>query len=239
MKYCPNCGSVRNDKDVCECGYSYLTGEIIENSFMGMGEINKYAKVEMNQGVISLEELKKRKLDLGDLIKVSYTSSGGMMGSYYNDELSFETNELTVIDQKWHHGEKKKIVYKANEKEVQEIKNILIDNNFSAWSEISVDNSLIAFDAPSSSMSLTFQKKSVSISTMIYMDQQERDLFFKVREKINSFMKNQTKISEKILTQGEELGMMGMFSNISSFCPKCGKQLQDEKCECGYEKKIN
>lgn len=23
MKYCPNCGSVRNDKDVCECGYSY------------------------------------------------------------------------------------------------------------------------------------------------------------------------------------------------------------------------
>ena len=40
MKFCPNCGSKRDDKNICECGYNYETGEnIIQTSSNNMKKI--------------------------------------------------------------------------------------------------------------------------------------------------------------------------------------------------------
>lgn len=233
MNFCPNCGKKREEEEICVCGYNYLTEEVEKNSFNSMNKMNDLCGFVSFQGGVSLEELKRRKLDIGDLLSISYTSSGGMMGSYYNDELSFEKNEFTVVNQEWHHGEKKEIKYRVDEDKIKEIKNILIENNFRAWSEIPVDKSMIAYDAPTSSVYLRFEQKTVSFSTLIYMNQEEKEIFSELRKMINSLAIKENIISEKILTNGM---MVFGLTTTSGFCPECGGPLVDGKCECGYQK---
>lgn len=238
MKFCPICGSVRDGKDKCDCGYNYITGEVEKKLFSGMTEA---LEIQMNKGAISLDELKSRKLDMGDLLSVSYTTSGGMMGQYYYTGLSFTKNEINTINQEWHHGDRIERIYKVDSDKVSEIKKIIIDNNFRAWSEVPVDRSMIAFDAPNSRMGLVFEKGSVSISTDIYMSKEENDIYINLRNMIFSLCNDETKISEKVLEQGQAMGLFMYQNNTSDnskkrFCPECGKVFEDEiyECTCGY-----
>ena len=248
MKFCPNCGSKREDETICKCGFNYekdLAEENINTNpifFNGMDYINKIVsnKKEQNPGVISLKELKKRVIDLGDLIRVSYTSSGGMMGEYYNQELNFQKNEMEITNQDWHHGPKTRIFYKVDEKEVQEIKKILIENNFRAWSEIAIDTSMIAMDAPSSSMGLSFEKGYATINRNIYMSDEERKIYSDVRQKINNLVKEENIIKEDLLEPGMNMSDMMMQAKPIEekiFCPECGSPIEkgETKCNtCGY-----
>ena len=104
MKFCPNCGKKREEENICMCGYNYETGETQEqettqvNAFGNLDLMNKMFGIDDDKAAISLEELKKIETDYGELLSISYTSSGGMMGSYYNDELSFDKNRIIIRD---------------------------------------------------------------------------------------------------------------------------------------------
>lgn len=205
MKFCPNCGSVRNGKDVCDCGYDYNSGEIkeVENKKDGSALF-----MYMNNKPKTLEEFKKKTLDFGDLLSFSFVSSGGMLGSFHCTEIIFKDLLLNVVDQEWHHGDKIRKVYKVDEKSSKEIKKILVDNNFGAWNEAPVNNSIIAFDAPTGSMYLRFEKKIVSVLTTICMDKEMSEVFFKVKNLMQALsISDENKISEEILTDGQ-IGFM-------------------------------
>lgn len=248
MKFCPNCGSKReNEEKTCFCGYNYETGETQEqettpivNAFGNLDLFNKMMGIDDNKAAVPLEELKKIKLDLGDLLSISYTSSGGMMGSFYNDELSFEKNELTVTNQTWHHGERKETIYKVDEKRAQELKKVLIDNNFGAWNHLPSNQSMLAWDAPTSTVYLRYEKKSVSFPTIVYMDEEENDLYRLVMDMLNSFIKKENIIKDEVIKPGEELNMMNQINGMATtpFCPECGTPLVNNKCSnCGHEDK--
>ncbi len=253
MKFCPNCGSVREKKDICYCGYNYLTGEVEKKEDDSKNQNNPEIKGIMGNYLqngfyphhgleVSLEELKGRKLDLGDLLSVSFCVSGGMMGSYNNIELSFTKNQFIIVNQDWHHGPRIKKIYRVEEENAKEIKKILIDNNFRAWSEVPVDNSLFAYDAPSCTMTLTFEKKSVTFSVRIYMTEEEMKIYNELREKINLLIKEENKEQEEVIQEG--ISMMDTMTSITpsmqnhtKFCKECGRQLEEGiiECECGYK----
>ena len=243
MKFCPNCGKKREEENICSCGYNYETGEtkeqettpLVTNS-ANLDLMNKMFDIDEKKAV-SLEELKKIEKDTGDLLSISYTSSGGMMGSFYNDELSFEKNLLTVTNQTWHHGERKETTYKVDEKKAKELKKILIDNNFAAWNHLPRNQGMMAWDAPTSNVYLRYEKKSVSFPTIVYMDTEENDLYRQVMDMINSFIKEENIIKDEVIKPGEELNMMNQI-NTTPFCPDCGSSLVNNKCpNCGYEEK--
>ena len=249
MKFCPNCGRKREEENICPCGYNYETGETQEpqetptpmvNAFGNLDLMNNMFGPEKPKAAKTLEELKKIELDLGDLLSISYTSSGGMMGSFYNDDLSFEKNTLTVTNQTWHHGERKETTYKVDEKKAQELKKILIDNNFGAWNHLPSNQSMMAWDAPTSTVYLRFEKESVSFPTIVYMDNEENDLYRKVMDMISSFCIKENIIKDEVIKPGEELNMMNQMNGMATtpFCPECGTQLANDKCpNCGHEDK--
>ena len=251
MKFCPECGSVRNDKEICDCGYNYSTGEVEKkeedktNLFSGMNKIME--DIVPHQGAVPLEELKRRKLDTGDLLSVYYTTSGGMMGSYYNISLSFKECELDVVNQDWHHGERRQKVYKVDEEAAKEIKDLLIDNNFCAWSELPANFSMMAYDAPTSSMGLTFEQLHVSINSLVCMDKEENDLYLKVRDMVNSLVIDENLIKDFVLEEGTTFGLMSNNDCDSKlltnkFCPDCGSKIPEGsyKCPCcGYRVPID
>ena len=242
MKFCPNCGSKRESENICMCGYNYETGEIEKpqetettkvNAFGNLDLMNKMFGIDDNKVAVSLDELKKIEVDLGDLLSISYISSGGMMGSFYSDELSFEKNLLTVVNQTWHHGERKETVYKVDDDKVQELKKVLIDNNFGAWNHLPVNNSMMAWDAPTSTVYLKYEKNTVSFPTLIYMNEEETNLYRQIMDTIKSFFQKENIIKEEVIKPGEELNMMNGMST-TPFCPECGSPLANNKCpNCG------
>ena len=240
MKFCPTCGSVRENKTICECGYNYETGE--SELKQSMNKMTEIIKPIVNQVAVSLEEIKKKEKDTGDLLTYSSTSSGGMMGSYYSDELSFKDHTFTVINQNWHHGKKTKITYKADKKEVAKIKKLIVDNNLCVWNELPIDQSII-YDAPTSNIYIKYEKVSISISTRVILDKEEMNLLHEINSMIASFVDDKNIISEEVLVEGEDNPMLSMCNpdkvlKEQKFCPECGKAVDKEKefCpDCGHK----
>ena len=237
MKFCPNCGRKREEEIVCDCGYNYETGE---------AEMKEPVVEEIvpHLGAVELDELKRRKLDVGDLLAATYGSSGGMMGGFCEYELSFEDNKLITHVQDWHHGSKFNRTYKVDLDKVKEIKDILIENNFRAWSEVPVDMGIMMFDAPNSYLKLRFEELTATIPTKIYMTDEERNIMANVRDMIYKCANPDNLIEEVILEEGQPInpafmggGMMGGPVTHAGFCPDCGKLLKDGgvRCDCGYE----
>ncbi len=261
MKFCPNCGSPRDNKDKCECGYNYLTGEVEkEEKNTTLYEMHNTINspifdmpapfnIDTYQGVITLEELKNKKVDYGELLGISYVTSGGMMGMYHSISLDLTKKELIDINQEWHHAPKTTNVYKVDDDTIDKIKKIIIDNNMGVWNEIPINNLFIAMDAPTSSMCLKYEKKSVSMSSLINTDHEETQIYMKLQELVYSSIKKENIISEETTGNTEPSSLNSMMMNPTNsqepikyrtFCPECGSGLLEDQyvCNtCGYEDK--
>ena len=177
----------------------------------------------MNDGIemaimhFPLDNLKSRKINTGELLGVSYTSSGGMEGMYHCTSVSFENKTIEQIDRKWHHGEKIKKVYSIDDSTLEEIKRIVLENNMAVWSELPADFRLRAMDAPTSSMGIRFSELSTSISTIVSMDDEEREIFGNLRDLVYSSIKEENLISEEEVkdeASSNMMGFIGMGRNI-------------------------
>jgi hypothetical protein len=197
----------------------------------------------MEQAIMhfSLDNLKSRKLDTGELLKVSYTSSGGMNGGYHSTSLSLEDKTLEVINQEWHHSDRIKKVYKVDDTTIEKIKEIVFENNMAAWSELPADFNLRAIDAPTTSMNLTYANLSTSISIIVSMDDEEREIFREVINLVYSLIKDENLVSEETLQPNEApmmMGFVGMGMTPPKFCIKCGSHLKEGQTECSCGHKI-
>ena len=263
MKFCPNCGAKLEDKDKCICGYIVSENRVEENTEVpkyftetvypfnnSNNDIEKIMK-EMKEKEIPLDKLKENKIDLGKIISISYTNSGGMMGAFHNTSLSFEDKKLTVTNKDWHHAPKIEKVYITDESVLDKISKLIIDNNLASWNDIPVNNYFIAYDAPTSNMYITFEKKSISISGIAMLTDEENEIYRNIRDLVFSFADDKNLISENTLEEGEEINPMngfigmGMVNNTNNtdntkyktFCPECGNGIvegQDNCSCCGY-----
>lgn len=253
MKFCPECGSnFEEGKTTCEiCGYGKSKEEQEEirnkNKFLfkepGFDVINNSDFVPM-LGVVPLEELKRRKLDYGNIITLSYTSSGGMEGRFYLEHINFDNKELMVEDKPFYNYPSTIKNYKVIDKDLEEIKKIIIENNMFAWSEVPIDRRFIAYDAPTNNMNIRTDNYNFTISYNIYMDDEENKIFNELRGLVHSLIKDENLISEKNINNPS----LGLLSNDDvnkikdmkiNYCPECGGIIEENNkfCpNCGYKK---
>ena len=85
------------------------------------------------------------------------------------------------------------------------------------WSELPADFRLRAMDAPTSSMGIRFSELSTSISTIVSMDDEEREIFGNLRDLVYSSIKEENLISEEEVkdeVSSNMMGFIGMGMNI-------------------------
>lgn len=122
---------------------------------------------------ISLNELKKKKYDTGELLKIIHTSSGGMTGGQNNILIDLETKKIIKEDQEWHNSKPTKIIYKITDENVKHIKTKLEEVNFPAWRELEVDNEIFALDAPTTNTRYVYEKDEFSLPDYVIYDKEE------------------------------------------------------------------
>ena len=265
LKFCPECGSILDGKTKCDCGYDTVTGvrEVKEEEqmlhpngyFQYIDDSSREDKLkEMKETVVKLEDLKKKDIDLGEIVSYSYTSAGGMMGSYYSLDLNFKEKKIEKEYQEWHHGNRIKTIYSIDDESLNKIIKLIKDNNICAWSNIPVYNFYRALDAPSVTTRFHFEKDTVSIDSLANIDDKSRNILKEIDSLI--VLDDNNKISEETTidygnppSSGIITGPMlnttpeskkpdtDEYNEYLHFCPECGSKLYKgiDKCTtCNY-----
>ena len=223
MKFCPECGNKLDGKTECDmCGYNKSENEkeemfeskneelFVKPGFIGIG-INPGLSYNKINGIVSLKTLKEKKMDLGELKSICFSSSGGMMGGISYTNIDFNEKVLETYKKEWHHSDEITKRYTIEDKELNKIKSMIEEYNFPAWSEIDVDRTFIAFDAPSRTFALRYTNNNYVFDYNIYMDEEERNVFYNFREYVGSLIKEERLISENVKRHGESNSIfMGM-----------------------------
>lgn len=108
-----------------------------------------------------LDKLLKEKVEVGELIGVSYSNSGDMLGN--TDSISVDLKEK-VLKTKYanmHSDPLQVKEYKITNEDVAKIKSIVIRNNLPAFSFLEYDNTRFAYDAPTTHISLEYDNTSI------------------------------------------------------------------------------
>ena len=263
-KFCPECGSVFEEGVTkCSCGYDIVTGvrevkeeekqpDVYVDYFYYMNDMPIEDKIkEAKKNIVKLKDLKNKKVDLGEIVSYSYTSSGGMMGSYYNLTLYFNKNEVIKTFQEWHHADRIKSIYSIDDETKNKIKKLIIDNNICAWDKIPINNFYRALDATSTSTSFRFEKDSVFIDGLANIDDEARHVLKEIDSLIVIDDSNKISEEKEIDNGGASFLGMGMnpivdkdnkpdtdeYNEYLHFCPNCGSKMYKgiDKCNtCNY-----
>ena len=195
----------------------------------------------MNKKTISIKELKKKKYDTGELIKIIYTSSGGMTGGHNNKTIDLENKTITKEVQEWHNTKPIETIYKMSDENIKYIKNTLNIVNFPAWRELEVDNTIFALDAPTNNSYFIYEKDSFNLEDYVIYDEEERKLLIEFNKYLNEIEKEENIISKKELKE-ENTSSLNSFigikmNNSNKYCPECGEEIKENqnKCSCGYK----
>ena len=195
----------------------------------------------MNKKTISIKELKKKKYDTGELIKIVYTSSGGMTGGHNNKTIDLENKTITKEVQEWHNTKPIETIYKMSDENIKYIKNTLNIVNFPAWRELEVDNTIFALDAPINNSYFIYEKDSFNLEDYVIYDEEERKLLIEFNKYLNEIEKEENIISKKELKE-EKTSSLNSFigikmNNSNKYCPECGEEIKENqnKCSCGYK----
>ena len=249
MKFCPECGMPLEGKDKCSCGFIVSENRVekpVKDNKIYFTEPPYQNGNDFEQAImeIPLEELKRRKLDRGELLSLSFKSYGGMEGMSYSKCVDFENNQIIIENRPHHNSNQTKTVYSASKEELDKIKNIIIENNMGAWQEIPANLAFRAYDAPTSYTYIRFSEGSSNISSLANLTEEELKIKGELIELVNSLIKDENKVSEEEVKNeniGAMTGFMGMVDmfNQYTFCPDCGAVMnKDQKeCPCGFVKK--
>lgn len=170
-----------------------------------------------------IEKIISKKKELGKLIKVEESSSGGMDGGHKYINLFVDKKEIEKEIQNWYNSPIEITEYKIDEG-LNEFLDYIDKYNFPAWSKIPEDKELFALDAPSCSISLIYEndnkrKEYYTIDYNIYSPGKYSEIF---REFLNKF----DKILENSIIKKE----------TKYICPDCKEELNKNlTCKCGYK----
>ena len=256
MKYCPVCGSP-NVGNPCKCGFVYddekseEVAKDIKEKYENYHRIfNELKKIDFSSwNYVPLKEIKKYKVDCGELLSLSFNSHGSMMGGFYTRRVDFKEKTYVISNQANHAADIETVGYKVNDEDLDKIKKIVEEANLPIWSKIKIDNTLIAYDAPTSSISLIYEDHTFNIDSLVYKDEDELNIIRELNEILSSLEKEDKKFEDKKEKSnfnnniGFGPGMMGIAMggtiNGKKFCPECARSLDENatKCSCGYEYK--
>lgn len=188
MNCCKICGREIEDNDLCE------SCRTMNNSFIGMEKIGSkkfISPFSKKDYYVKLSELKNMDMKQGDLISISFDSSGGMTGGSNSIKLSFEEKTIESINQEWYYNPKIVSTYKVLDEDIEKAINMIKENNFPAWSSLPIDNTFIATDMPSSTFYLEYSNNTFEISFNSLMDEIEIKIFNDFYKFVTSLMKEE------------------------------------------------
>ena len=105
-----------------------------------------------------LSKIIKNKMNHGELISCTYSNSGDMNGNINSISLKKENNKY-ILETNYtpRHDIPLNIVeYNVEEKDLNELIDYINKYNLPSWSKLPVDNDLIALDAPTESISISY-----------------------------------------------------------------------------------
>ena len=257
MKFCPECGTEANGKTKCDvCGYDSVTGEMpkkeepvnvpvgvaagpmdsatqYQQHVLSVKDGIRKAHLEMKE--IPLEELKKDKIDTGDLLRIHYSNQSGIF--YKGFILDFKKQELEETINDLYRGTSTVYKYKVDDADLKKMKDLVLDNNLAAWEKISFNGIIPIFDMPKTELQLFFQKKNVNLLSNLFFDDVENDIYSSIILSFDHF-KNQDKFiskEEKELEKGFQGIVNPKTSDDTAYCPKCGTPMKNDICpKCSH-----
>ncbi|MBQ6478159.1 MAG: hypothetical protein IJI44_02190 [Erysipelotrichaceae bacterium] len=132
-----------------------LTGGVLVFGFLKPRELTKRT---------TIEQLKKIKSEHGPLLTVSYSHGGGMNGDSFSETIRTEKDGRTVLEvrQSSEHWIPIRVwEYMIEDEDVYPKLRAYIDEyNLSVWEDLPFDEEMIALDAPSSSIHLSFNDEA-------------------------------------------------------------------------------
>ncbi len=118
---------------------------------------------------MTVDSLKKKSMDLGDLTSVSYRYGGGMEGESesFTLEITDGYGDLTVSESPYHSAATVVRSYNVDVERVEKIEAYVSEYNLAAWGDLP-QSEYIAMDAPTSSYSVCYDNSSVGGSRREY-----------------------------------------------------------------------
>ena len=132
------------------------------------------------------------------------------MGEYHNVTLDFKTKKVEKTDMEMHHSVRIKRVYEINDEEINKIKELIKENNLSAWNDIPINYIFRAMDAPVVNTTFVFEKGNVTLNSSSNIDSEALNVLNLIS---NSFTLNDdNKISEEGVNEslGVSFSSMGL-----------------------------
>ena len=236
MKFCPECGSILNEKGECDtCGYNKKNTSDHERTVTP--SIDYFTSINIPAPkLISLEELKKLEIEKGMLKSVTLFDDGGMMAGYsHHLEVDFENKCINKEDKNGIDKEYESLYYSISDKELLEVEKQINDYNLAAWSTLDLNTMMIPSDnSRILNISYEMDNKTIKKYTIYYfanMDKEEREIFNNFIILINYFVRE-----DRLIDTVKKNNVMPVYDS-GKYCPECGKKLDSDTCECGYTRK--
>ena len=130
------------------------------------------------------------KTDCSGLVSCTYSSAGGMSGGYYYLTLSREGDDWTVtMESKEHNGaEEVTEKYAVPERAARDLEEYFSWHDCESWKELEVDTDMIAYDAPTASVSFQLEDgRAYSVRGPLKMPKGEEMLCYEVSSFLESY----------------------------------------------------
>ena len=108
-----------------------------------------------------LDKLLKEEVKVGELLEVSYSNSGDMLGNTDSIDVDLKEKVLKTSYADMHSDPLQIKEYKITNENVAKIKSIVERNNLPAFSFLEYDDTRFAYDAPTQYISLDYDNTSV------------------------------------------------------------------------------
>ena len=146
----------------------------------------------------------RRNVRHGEYIRISYSSSGNMLGNTDEVSLDIKDKELTTRFAQAHNEPIHVVKYKVEDNDVKDILEMIDSYNYLVLARRKTDKKMFALDGPATKVVITTNDKPIggysSNEHSIYYDYKlsssEREKVREIEKKLHLFIKEDNKIDE-------------------------------------------
>ena len=140
----------------------------------------------------------------GEYVEISYSSSGNMLGNTDETELDIKEKIVTTRFSQAHNEPIHVVKYKVEDKDIEEILEVVESYNYLLLSKRKTDTRMIALDGPSTNINIVTNDKPIGGYSKEYhriyydykLSKKEREKIRELQNKLLSFVKEENKIDE-------------------------------------------